>query len=259
MPRRKNSFSSELTYIILLILRHSLTPTRYISLLTGEPSKKVSKYLSFLKKKGLVRYENGFWTLTPQGERIADKLDSIFKFYSNIFYRANLNNYLKNDISKNKKTTKIQIYSNLFKNIPINSNLFQKIEISSSQVSSETTKIIDKILFHANRMSKKYLGRSLDDVERAILEFLIEYYTDTGRNYWMPEDSQPLAEGLASVLSRIKGSSISSIDVASALKSLQSAGILFLTYDERKRVPKLRISKGFLERVLGRKRAGKPT
>ncbi len=96
-------------------------------------------------------------------------------------------------------------------------------------------------------------------MEKAIIRFLVEYYEDTERNYWMPEDSQPLAEGLASILSKFTSSSISGIDVAAALKSLESAGIVFSTYDNRKRTPKLRISKGFLKKVIGRKTTRKST
>ena len=74
MPRRKNSFSSDLTYIILLILHHSLVPTRYIAEVTGLSSKRISRTLNFLKKKGLVTYYDGFWSLTDKGKRIAEKL-----------------------------------------------------------------------------------------------------------------------------------------------------------------------------------------
>jgi len=242
VPRRRFSFSSELTYIILLILRHSLVPTRYISFLTGEPSKKISTYLSILKRKGLVRYENGFWTLTPQGERIADKLDSIFKLYSNIFYRANLNNYLKNNMNEDKKTKFIENNLNYSKKFLRNLNLSKEIMINELKNQLETTKTLDQVLSKA----KEFLGRELSDIERAIVEFLFSFSSSRGRKYWWPEDSLGLAESLASKLSQTLGISISSIDVSYALKELEAAGVVFITYDKRRRVPKVRISRALL-------------
>ncbi len=229
MGRREYSFSSELTIKILLILRHSLAPTKYISLLTGEPTKKISKYLSTLKRKGLVSYIEGFWTLTPNGERIAKNLENIFKpFYQDHLIKF-LNNYLKSEVDKDRKTTKIQIYSNLFKDIHRNSNLFTKIHNS----------------IHFNNIVERameFLGRELTDTERAVLEFLYSFSISRRRRYWWPSDSLGFFESLAEEVSRFVSSSISSIDVQEAVRALEAAGVLYITRDRRVGW-KIRISK----------------
>jgi len=236
MSRPKNSFSSDLTYTILLILRHSLVPTRYISFLTGEPSKKISTYLSILKRKGLVKYENGFWTLTSQGEKIADKLESLFKFYPDILHRENLNNYLKNVNNENKETKFIKINLNYSKKFQRNLNL-------SKETSKQSKITLDQLLEEANRLARKYLGRELDGVEKSIVEFLYEFYRDTGRKYWWPEDSLDLDIALAEALSR-KGISISSTDIVESLRALRAAGIVY-TYKRQGKI-KLRINRALL-------------
>ena len=237
MPRPRNSFRSDLTYILLLILRNSLAPTKFISLVTGESSRKVSRYLTYLKRRGLVDYQDGFWLLTRKGEALVDKL---FKSYSNIYHLALLINQLKNNINEDKMTTKI------LKNTTLNYKNTTETLIFSSRFSSKTTKTPDEVLARADRLARKYLGRSLNNIEKMIIRFLAEYFIDTEKKYWLPEDSRSLAEGLAEAVSRFTGSSISSIDVSYALMALDSAGIIYMRKDSTIKKPKIRISRKIL-------------
>ena len=233
MPRPKFSYRSKLTNILLILLYDTLAPTWFLANITGEPSKKVSRYLTYLKKSGLVKYVNGFWTLTEKGKEHVENLNSIYKYFALFFNNNDLNNYFKNKRYDDNLTTKI------LKNTTKISNNTTKTMIIQLKDKLETTKTLDQILLKA----KEFLGRELNNVEKAILEFLFSFSISRDRKYWWPEDGLNLPEALAFKLSKILGISISSIDIGKALRELEAAGIIFITYDERRKVPKIRISK----------------
>ena len=227
MPRPRFSFRSPLTYILLILLRSKPLPSHILAVTLDMPSNYVSSYLCYLRKIGLVeRDQFNFWYLSDLGHQFIFSLENSLENVEEKFER--LENYrifklakiIKKNARKTQKKCKRNSPANILNNI-LNSKKFEKIVLES----------------------EKRLGRGLTEVEYAILKYLWEFEQITGRKYWWPpERNVSLAEALAEELR------ISSINaVSAALRELESKGIIYLTYDRRKNVPKVRIDKSMVK------------
>lgn len=75
MPRRVRIPRSPLALLLLLLLYETPAPTFILASVLGVPSRTVSKYLSRLRQRGLVRQdEYGLWQLTEKGLRMAEEI-----------------------------------------------------------------------------------------------------------------------------------------------------------------------------------------
>ncbi|QXJ27110.1 Transcriptional regulator, TetR family [Saccharolobus shibatae B12] len=96
----------------------------------------------------------------------------------------------------------------------------------------------EKVLKKAEKVMKKTMGRELTDEERAVLEFLINYYKETGKK-WYEGKVEPVVQTIA----RVKG--LDPTDVVSAILSLYQAGLVAL-WPSSDRPRKLAITKTLL-------------
>ena len=224
MPRPKFTFRSPVTILLLILLRSRPLPTHILAFTLGVPSKYASRYLVRLKKLGLITQDGyGFWSITDLGlqyivalERaISNIQEEIKKLKESQIYKMTTIMYFQ--------TTKIHSQTTLTNKAKLLSNVLNE-QISFERIVQE---------------AERRLGRGLSEVEYAILKYLYEFERITGRKYWWPpERNVSLAESLAEELR------ISSINtVSSALRELEAKGILYMTFDKRKNVPKVRIDK----------------
>ncbi|MCE4625831.1 MAG: hypothetical protein F7C35_08245 [Desulfurococcales archaeon] len=204
-PRR----FGRLTMLLLLILREAPAPTVFLAFHLGVDTRKLSTYLSRLRSRGLVDYdEYGIWYLTEEGRKF------IASIYESSFKLKNIMNY----IAETNMTT-----------------LIHRNATEMQHLSYTNATLIHK--------AEQLLGRPLDDVEKAILEYLDDFTRKTQRKYWWPPEPVPLHLALQDELERRGISSIDSEEIERALRELEAAGVLYLTFDKRRGVAKVRISR----------------
>ncbi|OYT57452.1 MAG: hypothetical protein B6U76_00990 [Desulfurococcales archaeon ex4484_217_2] len=224
MPRPKFTFRSPVTILLLILLRNRPLPTHIISVTLRERSNYVSAYLCRLRDHGLIKRDKyGYWSITDLGIQYLAALERAISNIEELVEKLNNDLTIKLATIINRNATKMQ--QKATKN---NKNSrFNRLE-------SDLTSF-EKIVEEAERR----LGRGLSEVEYAILKYLYEFERITGRKYWWPpERNVSLAESLAEELR------ISSINtVSTALRELEAKGILYMTFDKRKNVPKVRIDK----------------
>jgi len=102
------------------------------------------------------------------------------------------------------------------------------------KISAKTEKILKK----AERIMKKTMGRELTDDEKAVLEFLINYYKETGKK-WYEGKVEPVVQTIA----RVKN--LDPYDVINAILSLYQAGLIAL-WPDSERPKKIAITKTLL-------------
>ena len=91
------------------------------------------------------------------------------------------------------------------------------------RVSTKTEKILKK----AERVMEKTMGRELTSEERAVLEFLINYYKETGKKWY-----EGTVEPVVQVIARVKRLALE--DVIHAILSLYQAGLVALWPDSKR-------------------------
>ena len=232
MPGRPRfSFRSPLTYILLILLRSRPLPTHIIAYTLQERGNYVASYLSYLKKRGLVWQDNySYWHISDLG------LQLLF------LYENTISNIKEIEETLEKYRTFITA-----KIIKKNARIMQEkfVKMQEKAKFSNTSNITNYSFTERTSFEKflekveKRMGRDLSETEHAIVKYLWDYSLVTGRKYWWPPSRHlDLATALAEEL-RI--SSISSI--SEALRLLESKGIIYITYDKRKGIPKIRIDR----------------
>ncbi|ARM76113.1 hypothetical protein [Acidianus manzaensis] len=96
----------------------------------------------------------------------------------------------------------------------------------------------EKVLKKAEKVMKKTMGRELNEEEKAVLEFLINYWKQTGKK-WYEGKVEPVVQTIA----RIKG--LDPSDVVSAILSLYQAGLIAL-WPDADRPKKVAVTKTLL-------------
>ena len=208
-----------LSMLLLILLREARISSAQIAYYLGLDRRVVSVYLSRLKAKGLVAHDELGWYLTDKG------LEYIEGYISAI---SNIHNKLTNNF-KFKQLIEYFNWQHLFnRNLTEIQHLFNR---------NNTNQLIHRI--------EKVMGRPLTPEERSIIEYLADFMQKTGRKYWWPGEPLPLHIALRDELERL-GISISSNSIERALRVLESRGVIFITYDTRRGVAKLRISRSLL-------------
>ena len=213
------SLRSQLSILLLLILRESPAPSHYIAYHLGEDPRKVSTYLSRLRRHGLVaRDEYGLWYLTDMGRMYVSKLEETL-----VNSRAAVNkalSALSNLLERQHKSAEIQ----------------QKSMQSRHLSALETVK----------KRVEELLGREMTAIEEALIEYLYDFSRKTGRKYWWPPEPIPLDLALSEELRRSSGIDAGPSEVREALRELEARGVLYMTVDRRRQVAKVRISRQIL-------------
>jgi len=225
--RPRYSFRSPLTLTLLILLRSQSLPTHILAYSLNLPSKYISWYLSRLKKLGLVYRDNfGLWSITDLGLSYLDSLErslSMIDYLKDRVKQITSSQIIKLTTKIGKNTTKIgrktkEIHS---------SNLLTKLFNNSASLESFIEKVEER------------MDRPLTEVEFRLVSFLWSFTVVTGRKYWWPPQPVSLVEALAEEL-RIS-SSIDALEMA--LRELESKGIIYITYDKRRGVPKIRLDR----------------
>jgi len=102
------------------------------------------------------------------------------------------------------------------------------------KISTKTEKVLKK----AEKIMKKTMGRELTDDEKAVLEFLINYYKES-RKKWYEGKVEPVVQTIA----RVKN--LDPHDVINAILSLYQAGLVAL-WPDSERPRKITITKTLL-------------
>jgi len=97
---------------------------------------------------------------------------------------------------------------------------------------------IEKVLKKAEKVMRKTMGRELTEDERGVLEFLINYYKETGKK-WYEGKVEPVVQTIA----RVKN--LDPHDVINAILSLYQAGLVAL-WPDSERPKKIAITKTLL-------------
>ena len=219
MPRPPLSLRSRLSLLLLLLLREAPAPSHYIAYYLEESPRKISRYLSHLRRLGLVeRDEYGIWYTTQKGRELVERyMESLNELTATV---SRLSEHIR-------VTTKIQGNTRKYEEIQGNTSLF-----------SQRT-VLEK--------AEQLLGRRLTPLEEALINYLYDFAAKTGRKYWWPPEPAPLGHALLEELRRSSGSIDSSPgDVEAALRSLEARGVVYITYDRRRGVAKIRLSKQVL-------------
>lgn len=233
--RSKFTFSSRLTLVLLLLLRRRSLPTHMLTEYLGLESKYVSSYLCYLRKLGFVRRDGfGFWLITDLGLSYLENVEKALSGNNNCvrdlakqLANFRINKKTKINKRKQKKTRKNKKKQKKTKEIQ-NSNRI--IDFLNGKTSFE--KFLEKV--------EKRMNRPLTEVEFRLISFLWRFQETTGRKYWWPPGRTDLASALAEEL-RISSSNIGGLE--EALRELESKGIIYITYDKRRGVAKIRIDR----------------
>ena len=102
------------------------------------------------------------------------------------------------------------------------------------KISAKTEKVLKK----AEKIMRKNMGRELTDEEKAVLEFLINYYKESGKK-WYEGKVEPVVQTIA----RVKN--LDPHDVINAILSLYQSGLVVL-WPDSERPRKLAITKTLL-------------
>jgi DNA-binding transcriptional ArsR family regulator len=216
LPRPKLSLRSQLSILLLLILRESPAPSHYIAYHLGEDPRKVSTYLSRLRRNGLVtRDKYGLWYLTDMGRKYVLRLEDSFINSKEAVRRAL--SAFSNLLERQHKSTEIQ------------------------QKSTETLHL--STLETIKKKVERLLGRKMNTIEASLVTYLYNFSRKTGRKYWWPPEPMPLDLALSEELRRSSGIDVGPGEVSRVLRELEARGIIYITHDRRRGVAKLRLSR----------------
>jgi len=237
MPRRKNSFSSNLTLSILLLLHDSQLTTYMLSKILSLPSNYVSSYLSILRKKKLISNdEEGYWCLTEKGLKIIEKIILIDNLKQLI-----KQNYKQEITSQSLFNQKIKLKA---KETQRKHKINTKEKPKKYKTNTKEIIIINNINeYDVLAKIQERLGRKLTKVEEEIIHFIISYTSETGRKYWWPSTS---GVSLAEALWENMSNSISINEISQALRELEAKAIIYITFDKRRNVPKIRLDRSLI-------------
>ncbi|MCD6434649.1 MAG: hypothetical protein J7L14_03480 [Candidatus Diapherotrites archaeon] len=173
----------------------------------------MNRYLYNLQNYGLVEKVEDFWILTEEGADFIEYLEDVDKRFNIIRKKYERN---KKEIRKKKERKNIKKEDLLC------------AETSFKACRRKTRQIqIEPFLRNCN----------LDDLEKAVVEVLIEHYNRTGSKFIMVKDQYELAEKLNANPS----------DLPNALKNLRQDGIIYIFKDKTFNCWKIGLKKQFLE------------
>jgi hypothetical protein len=205
--------------IAVLLLARPMRAAEIAQVL-GKPTRYVSSYLSYWRTRGLFDYENGFWTLTAEGEEFARNIlekemnSRVARFAAlarQILGQGSLTgNSLVKHISGTKKYKRSSGAAH-----------------PSGEILQFTAPIIDEA---GNKQQNELLTQlcaqavlgnlEIDEDERAVLEALLQHYSKWGMTYtYMDQLEQELEADRTWLIS--------------VLRRLQVKGLVYIYNDKR--------------------------
>ena len=199
--------------ILLFCLKDGCLRTRDICEKLDKYPQYVNRYLYNLQNYGLVEKVEDFWILTEEGADFIEYLEDVDKRFNIIRKKYERN---KKEIRKKKER----------KNIKKEDLLCAETSIKACRRKTRQIQI-EPFLRNCN----------LDDLEKAVVEVLIEHYNKTGSKFIMVKDQYELAERL----------NCNPSDLPNALKNLRQDGVIYIFKDKTFNCWKIGLKKQFLE------------
>ncbi len=214
--RKKGKPRSKLVEAIAVLLLARPMRAAEIAQILGYPVRYISSYLSYWRTRGLFEYENGFWTLTPQGEEYA------------------------RTILAREMDTRLHQYAALARQLlashTINTHLQSRQTINDKDRATRTLQSSQLLSFIAGQTSERDKKRqNLQPVtclnmlveeadltidEKEVLKTLINHYAQWGTTYiYLDQLEEQLGADRAWLLR--------------VLRSLQTKGLIYIYNDKR--------------------------
>jgi len=186
------------TLVLIYVLGKGRFRVKDLAEITGKPSNYLSTYLYRMYRYGLAEKKGSFWNLTPKGL---------------LFYDHLINVDLKKKIKQQKKQQKKQQRKQQLNNI------FGRKRIKQTSFTL-------------------WLQKSrVDEVEKEIVEVLLDHYNRTGSKFILVRDKYELAE-------RCK---VNPSALGEALKNLREDNIIYIYHLRREGVTKIGLKKDFIK------------
>ena len=196
------------TIELLFLLKDECLTSTEISQRTGKSGNYVRCYLYNMRKYGLVDKELCFWKITILGRKIIE-------------HYIKVNNIIIESKRKQKKSKR-------------------RVKESKRWIRKKEDLLCAETSFKACRRKTRQIqiepflrNCNLDDLEKAVVEVLIEHYNKTGSKFIMVKDQYELAERL----------NCNPSDLPNALKNLRQDGIIYIFKDKTFNCWKNRIKK----------------
>ena len=202
------------TIELLFLLKDECLTSTEISQRTGKSGNYVRCYLYNMRKYGLVDKELCFWKITILGRKIIE-------------HYIKVNNIIIESKRKQKKSKR-------------------RVKESKRWIRKKEDLLCAETSFKACRRKTRQIqiepflrNCNLDDLEKAVVEVLIEHYNKTGSKFIMVKDQYELAERLNANPS----------DLPNALKNLRQDGVIYIFKDKTFNCWKIGLKKQFLEAI----------
>ena len=202
------------TIELLFLLKDECLTSTEISQRTGKSGNYVRCYLYNMRKYGLVDKELCFWKITILGRKIIE-------------HYIKVNNIIIESKRKQKKSKR-------------------RVKESKRWIREKEDLLCAETSFKACRRKTRQIqiqpflrNCNLDDLEKAVVEVLIEHYNKTGSKFIMVKDQYELAEKL----------NCNPSDLPNALKNLRQDGIIYIFNDKTFNCWKIGLKKAFLEAI----------
>jgi len=195
--------------ILLRLLNNHPLRTSEIIEITQKNFHYVIRYLYNLRNYGLIDRNEDFWFLTDLGDSFISYFISYLKSRKNnerIMKECRKNNERKNSKKEERR----------------NKTTFTSLEIPKSRQIN-----LSLWMKETNR----------DEIEKEVVEVLIDHYNKTGSKFIMVKDQYEFAEKLQ----------VNPSDLPKALKNLRQDGIIYVFKDRTFNAWKIGIKKNFLE------------
>ena len=200
------------TIELLFLLKDECLTSTEISQKTGKSGNYVRCYLYNMRKYGLVDKELCFWKITILGRKIIE-------------HYIKVNNIIIESKRKQKKSKR-------------------RVKESKRWIRKKEDLLCAETSFKACRRKTRQIqiepflrNCNLDDLEKAVVEVLIEHYNKTGSKFIMVSNQYELAERL----------NCNPSDLPNALKNLRQDGIIYIFKDKTFNCWKIGLKKQFLE------------
>jgi hypothetical protein len=213
-PVKQGPRSKIVEAIAVLLLARPMRVAEIAQVL-GKPPRYISSYLSYWRVRGFFEYENGYWTLTPEGEEYARTVLER-EMNTRVAQYATLARHIL-EAEQIKSTIKVekQYYNTQ------SSGVFQHFiatHIGSSVDKQQNTRKPSPIT--CVRAILAYLEDELDEDERQIIEYMLQHYAKWGTTYTYIDQ---IARDL----------SADTIWLLQVARRLQSKGLIYIYNDKR--------------------------
>ena len=202
------------TIELLFLLKDECLTSTEISQRTGKSGNYVRCYLYNMRKYGLVDKELCFWKITILGRKIIE-------------HYIKVNNIIIESKRKQKKSKR-------------------RVKESKRWIRKNEDLLCAETSYKACRRKSRQIqiepflrNCNLDDLEKAVVEVLIDHYNRTGSKFIMVKDQYELAERLKCNPS----------ELPNALKNLRQDGIIYVFKDKTFNCWKIGLKKAFLEAI----------